>query len=240
MTRNFKRYTIEEYISYLDNFDWQREINEIHVHHTWKPSIADFVGERTIWAMWNYHVNTRGWSDIGQHANIDPEGYIWDGRDLNRSPASILGRNGSPYNPFMFEMIGNFDKGYDKLEGEQLDTTLRLCSFLMDKFNLSTDKIVFHREYASKSCPGTGIDKKWFVDSVSSYNKIDRVVKELGKFIDVYDKHWAAPAINEMREKGLLGGKTEDTFAPNDNVTRAELAVVMKRIIDHILKEMRL
>jgi hypothetical protein len=238
--RRFKRYSIDEYMQYLDSFNWERIIKEIHVHHTWKPSIKDFNGEKTIWAMWNYHVNIRGWSDIGQHASVDPEGYIWDGRDLNISPASISGRNGSPYSPFMFEMIGNFDKGNDKLEGKQLDTTLKLCSFLLSKFNLSKDKIKFHREFAPKSCPGTGIDKEWFVDGVLQYNKIKEAIELFSKYFQDNVPQWVAPHADSLKEKGILKGKHVEgkTILDGDKeITRNEAVVLMSRAIDYILEK---
>jgi len=57
--------------------------------------------------------------------------------------------------------------------------------------------------------------------------------EDLGKYFkDVPDDAWYAEAINKMYEKGLLAGYDDGTYKPDDNVTRAELAVVMNRILE--------
>ncbi|KAA0547413.1 hypothetical protein FZW96_11150 [Bacillus sp. BGMRC 2118] len=67
---------------------------------------------------------------------------------------------------FMTEILGNFDTGNDKLEGAQLETILKLNHYLVTEAGA---EILFHREKAAKSCPGTGIDKSWFVQAVMNY-----------------------------------------------------------------------
>lgn len=45
-----------------------------------------------------------------------------------------------------------------------------------------------------------------------------------GIFEDVAADHWAAAPIAKLKEAGIINGKSETTFAPDDNVTRAEVA----------------
>lgn len=177
--RRFKRYTLDEYVNYLKTFTGKVRFSEIHVHHTYKPTIADYRSrtdkETLIRAMWHYHTRTRGWQDIAQHATVDPDGYIWDGRPLTKAPASATGYNDSDddnIHPFMFEMIGNFDIGQDRLEGLQRQAALGLAAAVVDLWDLSLNSIRFHREMAPyKSCPGTGVDKAAFVSQVNLKNK---------------------------------------------------------------------
>ena len=49
--------------------------------------------------------------------------------------------------------------------------------------------------------------------------------------------HWAEKEINELCEMGVIRGRTEDTFAPDEPVTRAEVAVLIKRAIDFVRGE---
>ena len=49
--------------------------------------------------------------------------------------------------------------------------------------------------------------------------------------------HWAEAAIDKVAAAGLMNGKSERTFAPNDVLTRAELAAVLARLLDKIEKE---
>lgn len=46
-------------------------------------------------------------------------------------------------------------------------------------------------------------------------------------FNDLGGVEWAAEAINKLAEKGIINGKAQNTFAPNDNITRAEFAKIL-------------
>ncbi len=49
----------------------------------------------------------------------------------------------------------------------------------------------------------------------------------IGKlFPDVNSNHWAAAQIKELSEMGVIVGYPDGTFKPDDNVTRAEFAVM--------------
>lgn len=136
------------------------------VHHTYKPNHDDFTGKNHQAlqdGMRNYHMNNRGWQDIGQHLTLFPDGTFLTGRNFSTNPAGIAGYNSGA---FMIEIIGNFDKGHDKLEGKQLQAALKVYNYLTTH-NGST--IMFHNEKANKSCPGTGVDKGKFVKEVKNY-----------------------------------------------------------------------
>lgn len=137
----------------------RREVNEVHMHHTWQPDHAGFRGHDTIVGMWRHHTQTNGWSDIAQHVTIDPQGTIWTGRHWDQQPASSAGRNGTRQRgPFMFEMVGDFDTGRDLFEGAQRDTVLRVIALVQDAFGLPVESLLFHRALGSpKTCPGDAI-----------------------------------------------------------------------------------
>lgn len=144
-----------------------RKYKELHVHHTYRPNHSNFTGKnhQSIQdGMRNFHKNTRGWRDIGQHITLFPDGVILTGRDFDDSPASITGRNTGA---FAVEMVGDFDKGKDKLEGAQLDTILQIAKYFIDTYGEGS--IVFHREYAGKTCPGSGIDKKELIEKAKAF-----------------------------------------------------------------------
>ncbi len=54
-----------------------------------------------------------------------------------------------------------------------------------------------------------------------------------GLFLDVPADHWAVKAISSVRDAGLMKGDGEK-FRPNEPVTRAELAMVVDRILQKI------
>ncbi|XNQ37814.1 hypothetical protein AA0X95_04290 [Bacillus sp. 1P10SD] len=145
-----------------------RKYKYTQVHHTWRLNHADFNGKNHIelqQGMKNYHANTRGWDDIGQYVTLMPDGLFVTGRAFNKTPAGISGYNTGA---FMTEMLGDFDKGKDKLQGMQLEAMLKVQHFLITECGA---QIMFHREHASKTCPGTGIDHGEFIKQVVTYNQ---------------------------------------------------------------------
>lgn len=151
-----------------------KHISSVDVHHTYIPNHSYYPEKTTLEMhknMRNYHISSRGWSDIGQHVTIGKEGNVVLGLPIEKTPASAYMYNGSlSWHPFMYEMIGNFDLNEDKLEGAQLDTVNAINNY----FYVKKDKPMrFHREMASyKSCPGTGIDKAWMIEQAKQYKTV--------------------------------------------------------------------
>lgn len=54
------------------------EISHIVVHHQAGAATAPYAN--TVRSIWNFHVNSNGWSDIGYHWLIDPDGVVYKGR----------------------------------------------------------------------------------------------------------------------------------------------------------------
>ncbi|WP_083964174.1 peptidoglycan recognition protein family protein [Shimazuella kribbensis] len=157
------------FLSYMQK-NLSATISACHVHHTYIPAHKNFTGSnhrKLQDGMKKAHLS-RGFSTIAQHITIFPDGKIMTGRDVDLSPASAVGYNEkNAKHPFMFEMIGNFDRGNDSLEGKQLESAVKITQHFYEK----NTKILFHRELlidgkAPKSCPGTGVDKNGFMSLV--------------------------------------------------------------------------
>jgi ECF transporter S component (folate family) len=126
--------TTKDLLRELNNYSYR----QLHIHHTWKPTHRDFNGENHLklqQSMRNYHINTNGWTDIGHHLALMPDGKWVTGRPFNATPASIKGWNDKA---LAVEMVGNFDipgtgayntSGYDKLEGAQKESILQLIKY---------------------------------------------------------------------------------------------------------------
>ena len=54
---------------------------------------------------------------------------------------------------------------------------------------------------------------------------------EIGNFKDISTQHWAYKSIAKCVEKKILLGYPDNTFAPNKELTRAELAVLLYRML---------
>lgn len=208
--KNFRRFTYAEYMDYLKPFVSKVKFSEVHVHGTWKPTIADYRKAadkvKIIQAMWRFHAITLKWNDIAQHATIDPDGYIWEGRSLLEAPASAVGYNDSDddrIHPFMFEMIGNFDVGAEKLDGAQLATAVKLTNSIATMWKLPDTQIKFHREMnPSKTCPGSAVNKASFLELVRDWRDVDMSPADANKIISTWlSPAWFAASTKEERNE---------------------------------------
>jgi len=100
-------------------------------------------------AVQNYHMDDRGWIDIGYHYLIDKYGKIYQGR-----PDNVVGAHVADYNTgnIGISAIGS----YHLVDiTPALQTALEnLLAWLCYKYNISPDTIKGHRDYAATECPG--------------------------------------------------------------------------------------
>jgi N-acetylmuramoyl-L-alanine amidase len=135
----------------------------IVVHHSWSPSAADWKGAGTVKAIYDYHVKSRGWLDIGYHFIISPDGSeIYECRPADKigahcggSPPAgverIFGNTGS----IGICLIGNYD--VEKPDRDALRTLAVLIADLCERWQINTAAIFGHCEAWSKppkTCPG--------------------------------------------------------------------------------------
>lgn len=201
---------------------------QLHIHHTWKPTHSSFNGTNHMElqeGMRNFHINVRGWSDIGQHLTLMPDGLWVTGRPFDIIPASIKGWNSGA---LAVEMLGNFDipktgvennLGYDKLEGKQKQEILKLMKYFGDRFGYSS--IVFHREgpNAEKTCPGTGLNKDKLIEEAKASMEFEeiRVIGEISP--------WAMEAMGWAIENKLI-----NLINPKESITLERLVTILYRL----------
>lgn len=166
----FTGMSISELEAWLPAQSVSRLVRTVQHHHTWAPSYRHFQNNDAFTLqrnMQHHHVGTNGWSDIGQHFSIFPDGMILTGRSLNTAPACIYGQN---RDAICIESVGNFDVGHDQMTPAQEDAILRLTAALLKRFStIRHDEfgIVYHHWFdlgtgrrtdgagSTKSCPGT-------------------------------------------------------------------------------------
>jgi hypothetical protein len=133
-----------------------REINEIIVHcSATRPnwfdgkSTAEKVGE-----IRNWHVNDRGWSDIGYHYLIDRDGTRARGRPVERSGAHTRGKNAKSIGICLLGGHGSSenDSFSDNFTAVQDKAARALIAELKSRHGVT--KVSGHNEYAAKACPG--------------------------------------------------------------------------------------
>ncbi len=191
---SFKSFDVKSFEDYIKNMKVARKVKLIQLHHTYSPSYKNFTGnnhEALQRNMRSYHVNTNGWSDIGQHFTIFPDGVIMTGRSIEKSPAGIYGANTGS---ICIECLGNFDKGGDAMTEAQKEAIVGAVKILLDKFNLKAeDNVTYHCWWTSsgsdigdyikgksaKTCPGTNF---FGGNTLTAYeNNFMPLIKKYGK-----------------------------------------------------------
>ncbi len=125
-----------------------RQINKIIIHCS-----ATREGENyTVDTIRSWHVDGRGWSDIGYHFYIDLYGEIHKGRDIAKIGAHVKGHNRNS--------IGICYCGGVEADGKTPKDTRLDCQ--KDALNavLRTLKAMYpeakihgHRDFSNKACP---------------------------------------------------------------------------------------
>jgi N-acetyl-anhydromuramyl-L-alanine amidase AmpD len=160
--------------------------------------------------------------DSSWHAGIvnKPNWKLYDGTNPNSVTIGIehegYGTNG----------------GDGNLTEAQYQATLWLHRQLISKYKIPVDpdRIIGHYRIDSvnrPNCPGP----KFPWDRLFADLKEGAIV---AAFKDIVN-HWAKNDIEWMMERGLVA--KADSFRPNDAITRAEAAVLIKRGIEYVLKE---
>jgi len=154
--------SLAEFEEHLRAVAVPRRVDEVIVHHTWRPTAAEYAGIATVRGVRNYHMQVRGWSDNGYHVMVGPDGRIFVCRPLARSGAHVAGRNAHTVG---VAMIANFDSE-EPWEYRGMQACCQVVAALMERFDLPARAIRFHREFAPKTCPGLKLGLAAFRNAV--------------------------------------------------------------------------
>ena len=117
-----------------------RVINKIIVH------CSDSDHHDTMAAIRQWHVQERGWSDVGYHFGVNKSGAIEIGRSIEKSGAHCKGLNS--------RSIGICVYGKIHFTEAQFKTLKDLLKMMISVFKVSTEDIYEHRQFNSeKTCP---------------------------------------------------------------------------------------
>ncbi len=107
-----------------------------------------------------WHVEDRGWSDIGYHYLIDRDGTIVEGRPLERTGAHAKGHNTGSVGISLFG--GHGGNVSDQFEDNFTEDQDRALRELMDRLKAEHPivKTIGHNEVANKACP-TFVVRDW-------------------------------------------------------------------------------
>lgn len=198
----------------------------IMMHHSATPDGKTFEWE----AIRRYH-KSKGWRDIGYHWGIEKIGNIYKilkGREEWDTGAHCK-EGGMNKKAIGICLVGNYDN--EPPTEEQYKLLARLCREIMNRHNIPIDNIVMHRQYAInrwtgnpyKSCPGWKFDLEKLKKYILAWEVIN-VFKDI-------QGHWAQASIERLEKLGLIKGDGEGNFNPDKPITRAEVAVLLDRLL---------
>ncbi len=111
----------------------------------------------TVRGVQRFHMEDRGWSDLGYHFLIDPDGVVYEGRYLYVR-GSHAGSQPANADNIGVCLIGNFEEKMP--EQEQLDSLFDLIALLEDFFGIERETLTTHSEIRKEfglggtACPG--------------------------------------------------------------------------------------
>lgn len=148
-----------------------RSIDEVILHHTWRPRMEDYRGIESIIAMSNFAIRTLGWKHVGWHYAVAPSGEIWLGRPLAEPGSNARGKNS---NSIGVELI--LDGDVEVPSAAQIGSLTQLLQALFKRFNIEASHNFapgrgFHRDYSPGiTCPGELITKEAVLGWLASRN----------------------------------------------------------------------
>jgi hypothetical protein len=139
-------------------------VTHLIVHHAAGANTSTNWGA-VVAAIWDYHVNTNLWADIGYNWLISPEGKMYEGRGENVQGAHFCGTNG---NTMGVCMLGNLDTAQPT--NLALDKLKSILSYKSCKDNINpTDSLLHagsglflptisgHQDGCATDCPGSNM-----------------------------------------------------------------------------------
>jgi hypothetical protein len=170
--------SLDAFRTYLKTYDFGSiPPDRVVLHHTWKPTIMDWKGKRSIEGMREFY-GAKGWT-AGPHLYVAPDG-VWlftPMRDVgihaglgnaNREYLASGYRNTRKLYWYSIgvEMVGNYETV--RPSGVIWEQTRSVLAGLLQRFGgKPEEKLFFHRDFTNqKSCPGRAVTKPWVLAEV--------------------------------------------------------------------------
>ncbi|XP_056006481.1 peptidoglycan recognition protein 4-like isoform X2 [Ostrea edulis] len=129
----------------------RKPVGFFFVHHTEGNACRDFTScAKQMRNIQNYHMATKGWSDIGYSFLVGEDGAVYEGRGWNH-----VGAHTKNYNSrgFGVAVMGNFM--HRKPNNAALNATKDLMQCGIDKGYITSGYSLYgHRDVGTTDCPG--------------------------------------------------------------------------------------
>ncbi|MCK9871831.1 peptidoglycan recognition protein family protein [Nocardiopsis dassonvillei] len=139
-----------------------RGATHIVVHHTATANASDTSTSHAASlsrSIQRYHMDTNGWSDMGQQFTISRGGHIMEGRDQSLRAVSaghhVLGAHTANHNEHAIGIENEGTYTSATPPAALLDSLADTCAWLCLAYRLDPDEaIVGHRDFNATGCPG--------------------------------------------------------------------------------------
>ena len=165
-----KMLSIHEWLSYVAAYAFTNlKATKVVLHHTWRPTVAQWSGLKTMQGMQNYYAG-KGWTSA-PHIYVGPDG-IWlftPLRDIGIHANAGNGSRAAGWYSIGVEMVGDYD--HVRPSGAIWEATKAVLGGLSRKLGIAPRQLLsFHRDYNNtKSCPGWAITKEWVFAEVDGW-----------------------------------------------------------------------
>ncbi len=211
----------DEFISYVLSKDFGAEPPDtIFLHHTWRPTVDQWRGRDSILAMKAYY-ERQVWSDengeehegwpAGPHLFVAEDG-IWLFTDLARDGVGVRGQN---HRSLHLEMVGDYDDALPS--GKTWTNSVAALGVLHVRLGLDPKKLMFHRDFSTKSCPGNAVSKEWAIPQLEAWLSAFRAQRGLRSRVMAQAARLIYPHVNQdaaLYQKsvalGLLGPLSDE------------------------------
>jgi hypothetical protein len=231
--------------------------NMLTIHHTYTPNIDSLSMAARVRQIQSYHIDVRGWCDIGYHFLVGQDGQVYQGRYENKTGAHAGGAN---RNNVGISLIGNFS---DLTPSQSMQTaTARTIDAMATEYGISRTRarIKGHREVGSTatSCPGEKTFQilEQLIDLSSNLSSppvtpepepsepepsepeppatdpSDDNSSTPGSYSDLPSDHWAFAAAEKLRDLGAFWGCEPGLFCPDLPLTRANAAYGIAHLVN--------
>jgi len=232
--------------------DVATELKGAVVHHT---AGADYTTQaqamQQIRADQAFHIDEKGWCDIGYNFVVDKWGTIYEGRD-NSLTRPVIGAHtpGANTGTVGVAMLGTFTSASPSTAAQQAVGQVigwRLGAYGLDPLSETTyvaaegsrdpagtvvtkPRVMGHRDMAATECPGNaGYPNLPAIRTAAATTAALPGIPADGPFSDVSAANPFLADIAWLKASGITTGYPDDTFRPTGSVTREAMAAFLYR-----------
>ena len=143
----------------------------IIIHHSGGTDAnpLEDTSHHTFETIQSWHINGRGWDNIGYHYIIEKSGRVVAGRPENYHGAHAKALNKKSVG---IMLSGNFDATLPTKEQEQ--ALGKLLGEVAERHDISVEKMQPHRIHAQKTCYGKKLSDTWGQEIYKKYNPTEQ------------------------------------------------------------------